>query len=63
MVAFLCRVAWLINAGLERQCGDEADARVEDYISRNGRRPKAPKLEDDTCETAIQDTQKNKKAP
>ena len=32
----------------------ELDAWVEDYISRNGRRPKAPKLEDDTCQNAIE---------
>jgi hypothetical protein len=28
----------------------ELDAWVEDYISRNGRRPKAPQPEDDTCQ-------------
>ena len=32
----------------------ELDAWVEDYISRNGRRPKAPILEDDTCQNAIE---------
>jgi hypothetical protein len=28
----------------------ELDAWVEDYVSRNGRRPKAPIPEDDTCQ-------------
>jgi hypothetical protein len=28
----------------------ELDAWVEDYVSRNGRRPKAPILEDDECQ-------------
>ena len=28
----------------------ELDAWVDDYISRNGRRPKASKLEDDVCQ-------------
>jgi hypothetical protein len=28
----------------------ELDAWVDDYISRNGRRPKAPNLEDDVCQ-------------
>ncbi len=32
----------------------ELDAWVEDYISRNGRRPKAPKLEDDTCQNVTE---------
>ena len=32
----------------------ELDAWVEDYISRNGRRPKAPILEDDTCQNATE---------
>ncbi len=32
----------------------ELDAWVEDYISRNGRRQKAPKLEDDTCQNVTE---------
>jgi len=32
----------------------ELDAWVEDYVSRNGRRPKAPKLEDDTCQNVTE---------
>ena len=40
----------------------ELDAWVEDYISRNGRRPKAPKLEDDTCQNAIECRGSAKKA-
>jgi hypothetical protein len=28
----------------------ELDALIDDYISRNGRRPKASQLEDDTCQ-------------
>jgi len=32
----------------------ELDAWVEDYISRNGRRPKAPKPEDDTCQNVTE---------
>jgi len=32
----------------------ELDAWVEDYISRNGRRLKAPKLEDDTCQNVTE---------
>jgi hypothetical protein len=30
----------------------ELDALIDDYISRNGRRPKASQLEDDTCQNA-----------
>ena len=30
----------------------ELDAPIDDYIERNGRRPKALKLEDDLCQTA-----------
>ena len=32
----------------------ELDALVDDYISGNGRRPKAPKLEDDTCQNVTE---------
>jgi hypothetical protein len=32
----------------------ELDALIDDYISRNGRRPKASKLEDDICQTATE---------
>ena len=35
---------------------------VEDYISRNGRRPKAPKLEDDTCQNVTECRGSAKKA-
>ncbi|MCH7821226.1 MAG: hypothetical protein IIA07_04345 [Proteobacteria bacterium] len=40
----------------------ELDAWVEDYISRNGRRPKAPKLEDDTCQNVTECRGSAKKA-
>ena len=30
----------------------ELDALIDDYIERNGRRPKASKLEDDVCQNA-----------
>ncbi len=40
----------------------ELDAWVEDYISRNGRRPKAPKLEDDTCQNITECRGSAKKA-
>jgi len=40
----------------------ELDAWVEDYVSRNGRRPKAPKLEDDTCQNATECRGSAKKA-
>ena len=32
----------------------ELDAWVEDYVSRNGRRPKAQKPEDDTCQNVTE---------
>ena len=40
----------------------ELDAWVEDYVSRNGRRPKAPKLEDDTCQNVTECRGSAKKA-
>jgi hypothetical protein len=40
----------------------ELDAWVADYVSRNGRRPKAPILEDDTCQNAIECRGSAKKA-
>ena len=40
----------------------ELDAWVEDYISCNGRRPKAPKLEDDTCQNVTECRGSAKKA-
>ncbi len=40
----------------------ELDAWVEDYISRNGRRSKAPKLEDDTCQNVTECRGSAKKA-
>jgi hypothetical protein len=40
----------------------ELDAWVEDYISRNGRRPKAPILEDDTCQNVTECRGSAKKA-
>ena len=40
----------------------ELDAWVEDYISRNGRRPKAPILEDDKCQNVTECRGSAKKA-
>jgi hypothetical protein len=40
----------------------ELDAWVEDYVSRNGRRPKAPRLEDDTCQNVTECRGSAKKA-
>jgi len=40
----------------------ELDAWVEEYKSRNGRRPKAPKLEDDTCQNVTECRGSAKKA-
>ena len=40
----------------------ELDAWVEDYISRNGRRPKAQKPEDDTCQNVTECRGSAKKA-
>ncbi len=40
----------------------ELDVWVEDYISCNGRRPKAPKLEDDTCQNVTECRGSAKKA-
>ncbi len=40
----------------------ELDAWVEDYISRNGRRPKASSLEDDTCQNVTECRGSAKKA-
>jgi len=40
----------------------ELDAWVEEYVSRNGRRPKAPKLEDDTCQNVTECRGSAKKA-
>ncbi len=40
----------------------ELDAWLEDYKSRNGRRPKAPKLEDDTCQNVTECRGSAKKA-
>ncbi len=40
----------------------ELDAWVEDYVSRNGRRPKAPILEDDTCQNVTECRGSAKKA-
>jgi len=40
----------------------ELDAWVEDYVSRNGRRPKALKLEDDTCQNVTECRGSAKKA-
>ena len=40
----------------------ELDDWVEDYVSRNGRRPKAPKLEDDTCQNVTECRGSAKKA-
>jgi len=40
----------------------ELDAWVEDYVSRNGRRPKAQKPEDDTCQNVTECRGSAKKA-
>jgi hypothetical protein len=40
----------------------ELGAWLEDYKSRNGRRPKAPKLEDDTCQNVTECRGSAKKA-
>ena len=40
----------------------ELDAWLEDYKSRNGRRPKAPILEDDTCQNVTECRGSAKKA-